>query len=286
MNSQTPVARYKDSYDLMYWTDHIARSLQKGGKTLWAEVDGTIFSVFSIVNSYQQNEFYVGLFRGIHKSTLASVFIDRVGTAQHLCLLAPKTALFAVHEPWMPPLDTLTEDTADGCFRSSSVLYPYGIRTTRGRTILQFSRAEPEIIIPRNVYHLRLQNGNSIILQARTASEALELAGIGPQLEHNLQTQCANEDEKLQTMYSLMQEQGIGQQKYEIQLLHDFFCEIPLTNTGIGDARIESDETIAELMKLYPTLAAQLSNQGNFNDRQFSQLIKEATDAERGRLLA
>lgn len=279
--------RYKGCYDVEHWMDELALSVQKGGKTLWIEVDGTLHNVTGYMHNVDAAEFIICFSRASRTDKTANVLNDIEGI-RSIGKIGPNTSLFAVSEDSVP-----REVWAENCETPSGnwywpdrVLYPCAVRTARNRTILQVSRAEPETVSEAKLYQLRLQNGNSIILQACNEADALELAGITANLDSKLGIQTVSEDEKLEALYSLMQQEGLGPQKYEIQELRNFFCEVPLRDVGIGTARISSDDTIAELMKLYPLLGTEMIKACDMDEAACSRLLKEAINAERSRLLA
>jgi len=279
--------RYKECYDVEHWADELARSLKQGGTMLWVDVDGKLYSVYSYYYNVHTSEFILCL--GIHhdRTVKTSDTLDNFEALRADGGLRAKTSLFAIREDSLPP-EILSEDwdsPAANWYQPQRILYPYQVRTTRKRTILMVSRVEPSPAPTLHLYHLRLQNGNSIVVQARDKDHALELAGITGDLEKTFDLQGTNEDEKLDTLYSLMQKEGLGPQKYEIQVLTNFFCEIPLTNTILDTAHISSEDSTAELMKLYPTLATQMMRTSEMNETERTRLLKEVVEVERSRLL-
>jgi hypothetical protein len=114
---------------------------------------------------------------------------------------------------------------------------------------------------PRKLYMIRLENGNSVILQAESQDDAIDFAGINVTPEDVTRVRSGGGRERVATtpeelaelQYQLMQT-GVGAQRYTIRELKRFFCEVDLLDDGQFDLNITSEEAEHEFERDYPKL--------------------------------
>lgn len=84
---------------------------------------------------------------------------------------------------------------------------------------------------------IRLQNGNSVVLQADNEQEALEFAGLradaSPLTEH---MKARGEDADPAEVQLLMMQSGLGPQNCTIRELNEFHCAFNLQDDGTFSA--------------------------------------------------
>jgi hypothetical protein len=90
----------------------------------------------------------------------------------------------------------------------------------------------------KKLYMIRLENGNSVIVQAENQDAALEHAG----LRVDPAAQAVAMGEKDVTLVH----EGLGPQNYTIRELDDFLCVAHLEDDGDFDLSLESGESSDE----------------------------------------
>jgi len=151
----------------------------------------------------------------------------------------------------------------------------------------------------RKLYMIRLQNGNSVVLQADDEQQALEYAGLradGSELTEEMR--ASGEDVDKADVQLLMMESGLGPQNYTIRELNEFHCSFILNDDGTFVASLDGEESLDEFYMDYPELDAAESERSDligepeFEDgvriqsQQEKQLIEAAVLKERTRLTA
>jgi hypothetical protein len=107
----------------------------------------------------------------------------------------------------------------------------------------------------RKLYMIRLQNGNSVVLQADDERQALEYAGLHRDravLAEHLRASGEEVDEAI--LQLRMMESGLGPQNYTIRELTEFHCAFGLKDDGDFVVGLEDDEALDEFYKDYPEL--------------------------------
>lgn len=107
----------------------------------------------------------------------------------------------------------------------------------------------------KKLYMIRLQNGNSVVLQAENEQEALEFAGLrsdGSALASQLRASGEDVDDAMVQL--MMMENGIGPQNYTIRELSDFHCAFRLKDDGDFVSCIDDEDALDEFYADYPEL--------------------------------
>jgi hypothetical protein len=140
----------------------------------------------------------------------------------------------------------------------------------------------------KNLYMIRLENGNSAIVQAENADAALEHAGL--RVDPVAQAAAIGEKDVASLHLTLVHE-GLGPQNYTIRELRDFLCVAHLDDDGDFDLSLESGESSDEFYVDYPFLreAEEEHLLRKFTDPTFDnpdvrKLYKNAVERERTRL--
>jgi hypothetical protein len=109
----------------------------------------------------------------------------------------------------------------------------------------------------KNLYLIRLENGNSVIAQAEDEKEALEFAGLEIDLEdaaHQMNTDTAA------AHWSLVQS-GIGPQRVEVREMQNFACDVTINDDGTLEFIVGNwEESEEEILKAYPALESALQS--------------------------
>ena len=113
----------------------------------------------------------------------------------------------------------------------------------------------------KKLFLIRLENGNCVIAQAENEQEALDFVGFGIDLEDIARLL---ESDVPTANWSLVQS-GIGPQHVQVRELHQFACDVQLTDDGkfefilgnLEGAEEEILDSYPELNKALDTIAAQ-----------------------------
>jgi hypothetical protein len=141
----------------------------------------------------------------------------------------------------------------------------------------------------KKLYMIRLENGNSVILQASSSEQALEFAGLT--VDPAQQAAAMGERDVAGLHFSLVHA-GMGPQNYTIREIQNFLCIAHLEDDGDFSISLESGEGGDEFYVDYPHLceAEQEHLQRRFPDPTFENpevrlLYQNAVQKERTRLL-
>jgi hypothetical protein len=139
------------------------------------------------------------------------------------------------------------------------------------------------------LFMLRLENGNSVILQAESQEEAVERAGL--RVDPAAVAAQNGAKDVAQQHYELVAS-GVGPQNFTIRELSHFFCMAVLADDGTFAIHTETEEADEEFFEDYPAVwtreDALLEELDVFDPRwapRREPLIKEAVQKERTRLL-
>ena len=141
----------------------------------------------------------------------------------------------------------------------------------------------------KKLYMIRLENGNSVIVQAESQDSALEHAGL--RVDPAAQAAAMGEKDVANLHLTLVHE-GLGPQNYSIRELEDFLCVAHLEDDGDFNLSLESGEGSDEFYVDYPFLrkAEEKHLLRKFTDPTFDnpevrKLYEDAVERERTRLL-
>jgi hypothetical protein len=139
------------------------------------------------------------------------------------------------------------------------------------------------------LYMIRLENGDSAVLQAASEEDAIQKAGLRAD-PTELAAELTNGDVAL--VHLGMIKAGVGPQNFTIRELHDFMCIAALREDGDFDFRLESDEALDEFFLDYPAIEAAADEnskmdltQGGLDNPTVQELFRDAVEQERARLL-
>jgi hypothetical protein len=128
---------------------------------------------------------------------------------------------------------------------------------------------------PLKLFMIRLQNGNSVVLQAKTRDEALDFAGVTTQAKdvrkvgaNGKWENAATTPEQLSALQSEMLEMGIGPQGHNIRELKDYKCDFALTDKGEFESDVSTEKAFNEFMRDYPELTKAELAAGDCVDHQ------------------
>jgi hypothetical protein len=127
----------------------------------------------------------------------------------------------------------------------------------------------------RKLYMIRLQNGNSVVLQADDEHQALEFAGLrsdGSSLAEHLKASGENVDPA--EVQLMMMQSGLGPQNYTIRELNDFHCVFNLDDEGTFSSGLDGEESLDEFYLDYPELDAA--------EEELSDIISQSVEFEDG----
>jgi hypothetical protein len=141
----------------------------------------------------------------------------------------------------------------------------------------------------KKLYMIRLENGNSVVLQATNRAQALEFAGLT--VDPAKQAAAMGERDVAGLHFSLVNA-GMGPQNYTIREIENFLCIAHLDDDGDFEISLESGEGSDEFYEDYPHLceAEQEHLRRKFADPTFDNpevrlLYQDAVQKERTRLL-
>jgi hypothetical protein len=109
---------------------------------------------------------------------------------------------------------------------------------------------------------IRLENGNSVVLQAENEAQALEYAGIrsDPDAVARELSQNSGIEEDPAVVHLSMVRSGVGPQNYSIRKLNHFMCDFRLDDSGEFEGQLSgNDETSDEFYVDYPELNTALN---------------------------
>jgi len=141
----------------------------------------------------------------------------------------------------------------------------------------------------KKLYMIRLENGNSVIVQAENQDTALQHAGL--RVDPAAQAAAMGEKDVASLHLTLVHE-GLGPQNYTIRELDDFLCMAHLEDNGDFDLTLESGESSDEFYIDYPCLRAaeekhllRRFTDPSFDNPEVRKLYEDAVEGERTRLL-
>ena len=108
-----------------------------------------------------------------------------------------------------------------------------------------------------DLFMIRLENGNSVVLQAENEAQALEYAGIrsDPDAVAKELSQNSGQEHDPAEVHRSMVQSGVGPQNYTIRKLDCFSCDFRLRDNGEFEASISGyDATCDEFYGDYPEL--------------------------------
>ena len=108
-----------------------------------------------------------------------------------------------------------------------------------------------------DLFMIRLENGNSVVLQAESEIDALEYAGLrsDPDAVAKEMSQRSGEEHDPAEIYLSMVRSGVGPQNYTIRKLRHFMCDFHLEEDGQFEGRLSAnDDTSDEFYIDYPEL--------------------------------
>jgi hypothetical protein len=136
---------------------------------------------------------------------------------------------------------------------------------------------------------IRVENGDSVILQAETEEDAIRKAGLRVN-PAELAAELGDGD--VAVTHLGMVNAGVGPQNFTIRELRDFMCVAALREDGHFDLRLESDEALDEFYLDYPNIEAAVDEsagmdlaKARLDSSAVRELFRDAVERERARLL-
>lgn len=129
-----------------------------------------------------------------------------------------------------------------------------GIRRLRCAVNLKTAN-QSQTSATRKLFRIRLQNGNTVYLQADSEEQAIQYAGLkidGSEIVQNRLAKGEDADPAV-VQYEMMQS-GFGPQNFIIRECHDFHATFALADSGAFEAWLDSFPAIEELYLDYPEL--------------------------------
>ena len=112
-----------------------------------------------------------------------------------------------------------------------------------------------------DLFMIRLENGNSVVVQAENEVQALEFAGLRSdprEIAKELTLRTGEEHDPADIHFSMVSN-GVGPQNFTIRKLANFICEFHLQDGGEFESHLSgSDETCDEFYVDYPELNSAL----------------------------
>ena len=130
-----------------------------------------------------------------------------------------------------------------------------GMRRLKSAVDQKTASADPQLASTRRLFRIRLQNGNTVYLQADSEEQAIRDAGLkidGSEIVQDKLAKGEDADPAL-IQYEMMQS-GFGPQNFVIRECHDFHATFALTDGGAFEAWLDSFPAIEELYLDYPDL--------------------------------
>jgi hypothetical protein len=141
----------------------------------------------------------------------------------------------------------------------------------------------------KSLFMIRLENGNSVVLQATDREQALEFAGL--RIDPAKQA-AAVKDRDVAAVHLALVDGGYGPQRFTIREIESFHCVANLEDNGNFLLRIESGECSDEFCLDYPYLCEAEREHferqfpdPNFTNPEVRKLYQDAVERERMRLL-
>lgn len=134
---------------------------------------------------------------------------------------------------------------------------------------------------------IRLENGNSVIAQAENEQDAMEFAGLKIDLEDAARKM---ESDVPMAHWSLVQS-GVGPQRVQVRELHEFVCDVRLTDDGKLEFIVGNWEGAEEeILEMYPDLNKALERIDAHDDPSLTtdfakEALHTAVNKERTRLI-
>ena len=132
------------------------------------------------------------------------------------------------------------------------------------------------------LFAIRIENGDTVLLLAATAQEALSKAALTDGALEELRQEGWRFD------HAATVQSGIGPQKYEITELTEFYVALTLNEEGEFEVSDQSLETWAALIKFYPIFdrvgEGWPLGWGLEHPRKYKRAIRDAVSQERTRL--
>lgn len=141
----------------------------------------------------------------------------------------------------------------------------------------------------KKLYMIRLENGNSALLQAANEEDAIQRAGLRTS-PAQLATELQETD--IAATHLAMVSAGVGPQNFTIRELRDFMCIAVLGEDGNFEFRLDSEAELNEFYLDYPDIDAATEENMKMKPEEASlenlavqQLFRDAVTRERTRLL-
>jgi len=139
------------------------------------------------------------------------------------------------------------------------------------------------------LYMIRLENGDSAVLQAPTEEEAIRRAGL---TMNPAQVAAEFGDRNVALTHRAMVDAGVGPQNFRVRELQSFMCMAVLREDGNFDFRLDSDPALDEFYLDYPHIDAAAEEnsrmdpkEASFDNPAVQELFRDAVDCERTRFL-
>jgi hypothetical protein len=143
--------------------------------------------------------------------------------------------------------------------------------------------------IMTKLYMIRLENGNSVILQAGSRQQALEFAGL---TVDPAKQAAAMGERDVAGLHLILVHEGFGPQNYTIREIKHFLCVAHLEDDGDFEISLESGEGSDEFYEDYPHLREAERDHlerkladPTFENPEVQMLYQEAVEKERTRML-
>jgi hypothetical protein len=103
----------------------------------------------------------------------------------------------------------------------------------------------------KKLFLIRLENGNCVIAQAENEQEALDFAGFGIDLEDIARRMKSD----VPTAHWSLVQSGVGPQRVQVRELHEFACDLELTDGGEFEFILGNWEGAKEeILESYPEI--------------------------------
>jgi hypothetical protein len=144
-------------------------------------------------------------------------------------------------------------------------------------------------LVMKKLFMIRLENGNSVIVQANNCEEALDFAGL---MVDPAQQAAAMGEHDVAGLHLVLVHDGLGPQNYTIREIENFLCVAHLEDEGDFELSLESGEGSDEFYKDYPHLREAEKKHlllkfadPTFDNPDVRKLYRDAVEKERTRLL-
>jgi hypothetical protein len=146
-----------------------------------------------------------------------------------------------------------------------------------------------------DLFMIRLENGGSVVLQAKDEEQALEFAGIRVDLTEVMKgfSQTSGREYDPAEFHLALVDSGTGPQHFTIRKLNNFMCTFKLDDQGNFEGTLgDGDDTNDEFWSDYPILAKMLDEvvpddlvPGGVSRDHYDAELKSAIARERNRLV-